>query len=333
MHQNYINHVVLLLDRSGSMSGLEGDVIKVTDSIVKNLAQRSKQMDQETRVSIYIFDDVVENIVYDQDALRLASIRDIYRVRGGTGLIDATIKVISDLEQTATLYGDHAFLLYVVSDGQETNNPHGAPSLAKRINGLPENWTLAAFVPDPMALSEAKKYGFPANNVSLWNTTDKGVEEVGKVINEVTNNFMTLRSTGTKGTKNLFSLNTNISKSSIKKSLQELDPKSFEVLHVRQYDDGKAIKDFVEAWKIPYRVGGAYYQLSKTEKIQASKNILVRQKFDGKVFSGPTARSILGLPSHEVKVAPASYADFDVFIQSTSVNRKLVKDTDLVVIK
>jgi len=315
------------------MKGLTNQVIKVTDSIVQNLANRSKQMEQETRVSIYQFNGSVENIVYDQDALRLASVNGVYDCRGSTALIDATLKVISDLEKTATLYGDHSFLMYVITDGGETDRPNGAQELFARIGKLPDNWTLAAFAPNPMCVGEAKKYGFPANNVALWSTTEQGMEEVGKVINEATNQYMTMRSTGKKGTKNLFYLNTNIDTSTIQKSLSELNPKTFDILHVRDYDDGKAIKEFVESWKIDYRVGSAYFQLSKPEKVQASKNIIVKKKFDGKVFHGPEVRSLLGLPDCEVKVSPTSFKDFEIFVQSTSINRKLVKDTMLIVIK
>ena len=36
------------------------------------------------------------------------------------------------------------------------------------------------------------------------------------------------------------------------------------------------------------------------------------------------ARQLLGLPDYEVKVSPTSHPNYDLFIQSTSVNRKLL---------
>lgn len=42
---------------------------------------------------------------------------------------------------------------------------------------------------------------------------------------------------------------------------------------------------------------------------------------------------MLGLPDFEVKVNPASYGQYDIFVQSTSVNRKLIKGTKLLVLK
>jgi hypothetical protein len=38
-----------------------------------------------------------------------------------------SLKSLDDLEQTATLYGDHAFLAFVLTDGQE-NSSRNAPA-------------------------------------------------------------------------------------------------------------------------------------------------------------------------------------------------------------
>ena len=59
----------------------------------------------------------------------------------------------------------------------------------------------------------------------------------------------------------------------------------------------------------------------------------VIEKATGKMYSGVKARSLLGLPAFEVKASPADFIRFDLFVQSTSTNRKLVKDTHLIVFK
>ena len=135
-----------------------------------------------------------------------------------------------------------------------------------------------------------------------------------------------------RGTKNLFSLDaSNLSKSVVTKQLDELSPALFETLIVRKQS---VIKEFVESWmKTPYRVGSAYYQLVKKEKIQPSKHICIREKATGKVYSGDKARQLLGLPNYEVKVAPEDYGKFSIFVQSGSTNRILPQNTDLLVMK
>lgn len=332
MKQNYINHIAILLDGSGSMHGLIREVVKVFDAQIKNLAQRSKEMNQETRVTVYQFDDDVECLAYDLDVLRIPDISKEYRANGGTALIDATLKCIDDLEKTATLYGDHSFLVICLTDGEENRSYNAASKLAAKIKSLPDNWTLGVFVPNAYGVSEAKKFGFPANNIQQWNTDAKGMQEVGKVIAQVTDNYMVARSKGIRGTKSLFNLDTSaLSTNVVKTALEELRPSEYMLLTVHK---DAVIKDFVESWtKDTYRPGSAYYQLTKSETVQAYKQICVQNKRSGKIYTGANARQLLGLPNSEVKISPAQHPDFDLFIQSSSLNRKLIGGTKLIVLK
>ena len=94
------------------------------------------------------------------------------------------------------------------------------------------------------------------------------------------------------------------------------------------------IKDFVESWtQETYRQGSAYYQLVKAETIQPGKQVCIVEKATGKVFSGPEARHILNLPKFEVRVNAVDHPKFDIYIQSTSVNRKLPSGTNILVLK
>src|SRR2546421_728900 len=105
---NYINHVAICIDSSGSMSGLANDVVGVFDSVIKTLCSRSKEMDQETRVSVYLFDTVVRCLIFDKDVMRLPSLKGLYSTGGGTALLDGVNLSIDDLGKTAQMYGDHA---------------------------------------------------------------------------------------------------------------------------------------------------------------------------------------------------------------------------------
>lgn len=77
-----INHLVFNIDSSGSMQSLTQDVIKVFDSQIKYWAERSEQLDQETRVTAYLFNDKTQCLVYDIDVLRLPSLASYYRAGG-----------------------------------------------------------------------------------------------------------------------------------------------------------------------------------------------------------------------------------------------------------
>jgi len=332
MINNYINHIVFVIDRSGSMASLGQEVVKVFDSQIQYLAQRSKELDQETRVSVYLFNGQVECLIYDKDVLRLPSLAGFYRATGSTALIDGTLKALSDLKKTPELYGDHSFLVYVLTDGQNTDNSYKAPELAKEISQLADNWTVAVLVPSQLSVREAKQFGFPSDNIQIWATDNDGLREVGEVLKKTTGAYMTARASGVRSTRSLFSLNSNALQTNVvKTNLSELSPNDYLLLPVSK---DCVIKDFVESWtKQPYRAGSAYFQLTKSEAVQNHKQICVQSKRNGKVYSGANARSILGLPNYEVKVGAAYNADFDIFIQSSSINRKLIGGTKLIVLK
>jgi hypothetical protein len=200
------------------------------------------------------------------------------------------------------------------------------------VNRLKDNWTVAVFVPNQNGKFEAKKFGFPADNIAIWDTTsNKGMSEVGEQIRMTTDAFMVARATGVRGSKNLFNMDvTGIDKQKVAQKLTRLHPGQYRWADVKE--KGR-IDEFVEGLtKRAYRLGEAFYQLSKPEKVQPGKAIALCDVKTKDVYTGAEARKLLGLPDHEVKVSPASHPDFLIFVQSGSVNRKLVPGTKLLIL-
>ncbi|MFJ9589642.1 vWA domain-containing protein [Streptomyces acidicola] len=339
-NQNYINHVALVLDASSSMSHLSRKVVEVADQQIAYLARRSRELDQETRVTVYVFADKVECVIYDKDVLRMPSLKQLYRASGMTALLAAALKSQRELAQTAQLYGDHSFLTFVLTDGQE-NASHRCPdaptrnqgelveAVAKMIETQKDNWTLAVLVPDQMGKREAMQCGFPKDNIAIWDATSThGLEEAGQVIQQATEKFMVGRTQGIRGSRAVFSTGAEtVNKDAIKAAgLTPVNPSKYQLIPVAR---AAAIRDWVVESGHTYRTGGAFYQLSKSEKVQAQKQIAVLEKKTDRVYTGPEARALLGLPDVEVRVRPDHNDDFTIFVQSTSVNRKLVPNTRL----
>ncbi|MGW6707211.1 vWA domain-containing protein [Streptomyces sp. NPDC054956] len=338
--QNYINHVALVLDASSSMSHLSRKVVEVADQQISYLARRSQELDQETRVTVYVFADKVQCVIYDKDVLRMPSLKELYRVGGMTALLAATLKSQSELAQTAQLYGDHSFLTFVLTDGQE-NASHRCPdapvrnaralvrAVADMVEKQEDNWTLAVLVPDQMGKREAMQCGFPKDNIAIWDATStEGLEEAGQVIQDATEKFMVGRTKGIRGSRAVFSTGADtVNEETIKAAgLTPADPSEYQLIPVARE---AAIRDWVVESGNTYRTGCAFYQLSKSEKIQARKKIAVLEKKTDRVYTGPEARAVLGLPDTEVRVKPDHNDDYTIFVQSTSVNRKLVPNTRL----
>lgn len=103
-------------------------------------------------------------------------------------------------------------------------------------------------------------------------------------------------------------------------------------LYVKPVDAGRQIREFIETKTgKPMLKGSAFYQLTKKEpKVQDHKRIGIRVKKTGEVFVGDAARQMLGLPRYgTVCLVPDDLGDFDVFIQSISVNRKIDGETQI----
>lgn len=332
--ENYINHVVLVLDASTSMRHRAKELIRVADSQISYLARRSQELDQETRVSIYEFSDRVNCLVYDKDVLRLPSIANLYHPNGMTALRDATMKSIDDLTKTPELYGDHAFLIFVLTDGEENRSKATARDLKATLDRLPDHWTVGVLVPDMMGKHNAQSYGFPPANIAIWDVDNlRGVEEAGQVIRQATDNFMTARTRGVHGTKALFSTGADVvNVQTVRSALDPVHPGLYTVLPVPH---DAYIKPFIDSIpKMRFVQGNCYYQLGSTKvAIQPQKQIYIRERKTGTFYTGPAARDLLGLPNYEVKVPGDYNPDYDVFVQSTSTNRKLLKGTDVLVLK
>jgi hypothetical protein len=330
--ENYINHVGLVLDESLSMSPHRENLIRVADGQIKYLARRSQELDQETRVTVYTFSNQVKCLIYDKDALRLPSIRGLYRPSGATALIDATLKSLDDLSLTPEIYGDHAFLNFVLTDGQENVSGNHPTTLKNRLHSLPAHWTVAVLVPDQRSKFDAQGFGFAPENIAVWDPSNSaGIEEVGKTIRDATENFMVARSRGVRGTRSLFSTGVDaVNRETVTAHLTALRDGSYYLIPVHER---MQIRPFIESRGMHYHLGKAYYQLMKTEHIQGNKQIAVREKSTNRVYTGPEARSLLGLPNETVKVKPDQNPLYDVFVQSTSVNRNLIPNTDVLVLR
>lgn len=218
--------------------------------------------------------------------------------------------------------------MYVLTDGEENDSRNRPETLLRKIQGLAENWTIAAFVPNQQGVFEAKKFGFPKENVAVWDTVgDDGLSEAGEKIRKTTDQFMKNRTLGIRGTKNLFTMNIP-SVSTISKNLSALHPGQYRMLRVNRTS---RIDEFVESeLSRRYVRGEAYYELTKREIIQPQKEIAILYK--SMVYVGDEARRLLGLPDYKVEVKPEDHTKYKIYVQSTSNNRKLVEGTQLLIL-
>ena len=107
--------------------------------------------------------------------------------------------------------------------------------------------------------------------------------------------------------------------------LNAVSPSRFQVLNV---EDNISIKNFVLENGLTFKRGRGFYEFTKTETIQANKEILLMEKNTGDLFAGDCVRGMLGLPENtKVRIKPTDLEKYTVFVQSNSYNRKLMANT------
>ena len=100
----------------------------------------------------------------------------------------------------------------------------------------------------------------------------------------------------------------------------------FQVMTV---DEDQPIRDFVKGNGLTFKKGRGFYQLTKTETIQGYKEVVLRENSTGDLYSGEKARELLGLPrTGSTRIRPVVPYGYTAFVQSTSVNRKLIGNTE-----
>jgi len=117
---NNITELVFILDRSGSMGGLEADTIGGFNGMI----EKQKKEEGEAYVSTILFDNESEVI---HDRVKLSEIRPMteedYYVRGCTALLDAigdAVKHISNIHKYARPEDVPAHTMFVITtDGME----------------------------------------------------------------------------------------------------------------------------------------------------------------------------------------------------------------------
>jgi hypothetical protein len=130
-----------------------------------------------------------------------------------------------------------------------------------------------------------------------------------------------------RGLNNIFNTMMNRETTSYYESadLRAVTPGRFQILEVEQ---DISIKAFVLENGLSFKVGRGFYEFTKTETIQAQKEIILMDRGTGDLFEGGAAREMLGLPMDAtIRIKPSNLEKYVVFVQSTSANRKLIGKT------
>ena len=168
--------VVFILDRSGSMSGLESDVIGSFNSTLKE----QQEISQDIRLSTVLFDNKVEYLHAHKPVNKVKPItaKDYY-VRGCTALIDALGTAIDDMidRQKNPETRAQKVLFIVNTDGYENASQDYTAREVKRMLELQQKvygWEFLFLGANIDSVETATQYGFKEERVSNYVNDTKG---------------------------------------------------------------------------------------------------------------------------------------------------------------
>lgn len=327
------NRVAVLVDKSGSMAGIRDETIKFYNNLIETVRKNAKKDSQQTEVTLLYFNQVIDEVLVNEDASGLKKLNSSsYSPNGGTALFDAVAHAIDTIEKSDA--DDTAYAVFVLTDGEERDSKtyRTAEAFRKLIKSKQSTdvWTFAFMVPEDQAGSFGKLSGLPSGNILPWsdiNTVDveasKGVEQ-----------FYEDRRSGKTKSDNVF---VKPDLSQVKKSdLNSLDNISSKV-NIWRVEKEVEIGDFVrEKNNGVYTKGHAFFEYTKAEDVSAKKLILIIDKDQPKKVLAK-ARHLAGFPTRAsglgTKFKPGNHGNFEIFGQSTSETRKLVRGTRLVYVK
>ena len=166
-----LTELVFIVDRSGSMGGLESDTIGGLNATLN----KNRAAEGDAIVSIVLFDNVSEVIVDRKDIREVSPLteRD-YSVRGCTALLDA---VGDAIHYTAKVQGympqghkaDHV-VFAIITDGQENASNHRSYDEVKRMieEKTAQGWEFLFLGANIDAAAEAGRMGIRADRAANY---------------------------------------------------------------------------------------------------------------------------------------------------------------------
>ena len=193
--KNNITELVFILDRSGSMAGLESDTIGGFNAMI----EKQKKQDGECYVSTVLFDNESEVL---HDRVKLSEIPEMtdrdYTVRGCTALIDAiggAVHHIGNVHKYAREEDVPEHTMFVITtDGMENASHRYTSDKVKQMIERQKKkygWEFLFIGANIDAVETAARYGIGADRAVNYHADEKGTAVLYNAVSQTVCNMRT----------------------------------------------------------------------------------------------------------------------------------------------
>lgn len=181
-NKNNITELVFILDRSGSMGGLESDTIGGFNSLIS----KQKKLEGECYVTTVLFDNLIEKL---HDRVKLSEVEELtaedYYVRGCTALIDAIGESVEHIENIhkyirKTDVPEHTMFV-IITDGMENASRRFSSDEVKKMiekHKEKDDWEFLFIGANIDAVETAKHFGINEDRAVNYHADEKGTNVV-----------------------------------------------------------------------------------------------------------------------------------------------------------
>ena len=172
--------IVFLLDRSGSMGGIETDTIGGYNSYI------NEQKKNNAKVTTILFDDRYEMLTKREDIKNIKKLTNKeYYVRGCTALLDAIGNTINFMDKENA----KKVIFVITTDGMENASKEFTRAKIKEMIQGHKDWEFIYIGADIDSYSEGQSIGIDSKNISNYRKDKKGVSMLYSAISNATENY------------------------------------------------------------------------------------------------------------------------------------------------
>ncbi|WP_227396949.1 vWA domain-containing protein [Jeotgalibacillus aurantiacus] len=188
-----LTELVFIMDKSGSMSGLEKDTIGGYNAML----HKQRKVEGECRLTTVLFNDGYEQLHDRKDIRQAHEITEKeYRVGGSTALLDAIGRTIDTISVTQKYAADHEraenVLFVIITDGEENSSREYSSAKVKaqiEWHKEKEGWEFIFLGANIDAVQTAGRYGIAPERAVDYLADSAGTELNFKVMDQTVTSF------------------------------------------------------------------------------------------------------------------------------------------------